>query len=72
MFNAFFMMLLSVAAAYYAVLLARDTWDQMMPGINLSVGLFYVGLVIGQIHTCMHIARILMTGQTTTEHLSET
>lgn len=71
-FNAFFMMLLSVAAAYYAVLLANHTWDQMMPGINLSVGLFYVGLAIGQIHTCMHIARILMTGQTTTDHLSET
>ena len=71
-FNAFFMMLLSVTAAYYAVVLARDTWDQMMPGINLSVGLFYVGLAIGQIHTCMHIARILMTGRTTTDHLSDT
>ena len=71
-FNSFFMMLLSLAAAYYAVLLAHDTWDQNMPGIKLSVGLFYVGLATGQIHTCMHIARILMTGQTTTDHLSET
>ena len=71
-FNAFFMLLLSAAAAYYAVMLSRDTWDQMMPGINLSVGLFYVGLAVGQIHTCMHIARILMTGEPTTDHLSET
>lgn len=71
-FNAFFMMVLSVTAAYYAVVLAHDTLDQMMPGINLSVGLFYIGLAVGQIHTCMHIARILITGQTTTEHLSET
>jgi TRAP-type transport system small permease protein len=72
MFNAFFMMVLSVTAAYYAIVLARDTLDQMMPGINLSVGLFYVGAAIGQVHTCMHIARILMTGRTSTEHLSET
>jgi TRAP-type C4-dicarboxylate transport system permease small subunit len=72
MFNAFFMLVLSLTAAYYAVILAHDTLDQMMPGINLSVGLFYIGLAVSQIHTCMHIARILMTGQTTTEHLSET
>jgi TRAP-type transport system small permease protein len=71
-FNAFFMLLLSLVAAYYAAVLARDTWDQMMPGIDLSVGLFYVGLAVSQVHTCMHIARILMTGQTTGEHLSET
>lgn len=72
LFNAAFMMVLSLAAAYYGAVLAYDTWDQNMPGLALSVGLFYVGLVIGQVHTCMHIARILMTGQTTTEHLSET
>jgi TRAP-type C4-dicarboxylate transport system permease small subunit len=72
MFNAFFMLVLSVTAAYYAAQLAESTWDQMMPGLNLSVGLFYVGLFIGQVHTCMHIARILMTGKLSTEHLSET
>ena len=71
-FNAFFMLVLSVTAAFYGAVLARDTLDQMMPGINLSVGLFYIGLVVGQVHTCMHIARILMTGQRTTDHLSET
>jgi TRAP-type C4-dicarboxylate transport system permease small subunit len=72
MFNAFFMLVLSLTAAYYAVILAHDTLDQMMPGINLSVGLFYIGLAVSQVHTCMHLARILMTGQMTTEHLSET
>ena len=72
MFNAFFMMVLSLAAAYYAIHLAHDTWDQDMPGIALPVGLFYVGLVIGQVHTCLHIARILMTGELSPDHLSET
>src|SRR5829696_31224 len=43
-FNAVFMLILSAAAAYYAVFLANATWDQMMPGIHLSVGLFYLGL----------------------------
>src|SRR5437868_1088719 len=36
-FNAVFMLLLSATCAYYAVLLVGDTWDQMMPGLALSV-----------------------------------
>jgi TRAP-type C4-dicarboxylate transport system permease small subunit len=71
-FNAFFMMLLSAVAAYYAVQLAASTADQMMPGIRLSVALFYVGLAFGQLHTCMHIAPILITGEASPETLSET
>jgi TRAP-type C4-dicarboxylate transport system permease small subunit len=71
-FNAAFMLLLSAMAAYYGFQLARETWDQMMPGIDLSVGLFYVGLVISQVHSCLHIAKIIMTGEAGTEHLSET
>ena len=71
-FNAFFMLVLAVATAYYGALLVHDTWDQNMPGIRLSVGLFYVGLTVGMIHTCLHLGRILMTGENTTDHLSET
>jgi TRAP-type C4-dicarboxylate transport system permease small subunit len=71
-FNAFFMMVLSLTAGWYGVVLAVGTWDQNMPGIRLPVGLFYVGLAVGQIHTCMHLVRILITRQTTTDHLSET
>lgn len=71
-FNALFMLILSAAAAYYAVLLTGATWDQMMPGIPLSVGLFYLGLVVSQVHTCLHVVRILITGEASTDHLSET
>lgn len=71
-FNGVFMLILSAVAAYYGIQLAGDTWDQMMPGITLSVGLFYVSVAIGQIHTCLHVARIIMTGETSTDHLSET
>ena len=71
-FNAFFMLVLSLTAAWYGAVLAQNTWDQNMPGIGLSVGLFYVGLAVGQIHTCMHLVRIIITREVPTEHLSET
>lgn len=70
-FNAFSILLLSATATYYAILLAHSTWDQEMPGIALPVGLFYVGLFIGQAHTCMHVVRILITGQVSSKRLSE-
>jgi TRAP-type C4-dicarboxylate transport system permease small subunit len=70
--NALFMLLLSVVAGYWGVVLAFNTWDQMMPGLQLSVGLFYVGLFVGQFHTCLHVLRIILTGETTSEFLSET
>src|SRR3954452_19005263 len=38
--NAVFMLMLSAIVTWYAVILAGDTWDQMMPGLGLSVGLF--------------------------------
>jgi len=72
MFNAVFMGILSGMVTYFAVILAYDTWDQLMPGLGLSVGLFYVALGISQFHTCLHLGRILITGETSGEHLSET
>jgi TRAP-type C4-dicarboxylate transport system permease small subunit len=66
------MAILSGMVTYYAVLLAQDTWSQLMPGLGLSVGWFYVALAVGQFHTCLHLARILITGDPGTEHLSET
>ena len=71
-FNAFFMLVLSLTAAWYGAVLAQNTWDQNMPGIRLSVGLFYVGLAVGQIHTVMHLVRLIITREAPTEHLSET
>lgn len=70
-FNALLILILSGTIAYYAVLLTHSTWDQLMPGIPLSVGVFYVSLVIGQLHTCLHVGRILITGQLPSEHWSE-
>lgn len=70
--NALFMLLLAGVAGYWGAMLAFDTWDQMMPGLQLSVGLFYVALFVGQIHTCLHVLRIILTGENSSEFLSET
>jgi hypothetical protein len=34
----------------------------MMPGLNVSVGMFYLSLAVGQAHCCLHVARVLITG----------
>ena len=61
-FNAAFMLLLFSVVAYYAAQLATKTWDQMMPGLNVSVATFYVSLAVGQVHCCLHVGRVLLTG----------
>lgn len=70
--NALFMLLLASVAGYWGAILAFDTWDQAMPGLQLSVGLFYVALFVGQFHTCLHVLRIILTGENSSEFLSET
>ena len=61
-FNALFLLTLFGTVSYYATQLAGRTWDQMMPGLNLPVGLFYLSLAVGQAHCCLHVARVLITG----------
>lgn len=71
-FNAVFMLILFGLTAFYAMQLMQKTWDQMMPGVDLSVGLFYLGLLVGQVHCCLHVGRILILGETSNEVLSDT
>jgi TRAP-type C4-dicarboxylate transport system permease small subunit len=71
-FNAFFMILLSVVATWFAAKLGVQTADQMMPGVPLSVSLFYVALAISQVHSMLHLLPIVFTGEPPTGHLSET
>lgn len=69
--NALLMLILCGFAAVYAAELVKDTWDQLMPTMPLSVGLFYVSLCIGQIHCCLHVGRILLTGEPSTKVFNE-
>ena len=61
-FNAIFLLILFATVSWYAAQLAAKTWDQMMPGLNLPVGLFYLSLAVGQAHCCLHVVRVLITG----------
>jgi len=63
---------LAATLSYYAFVLAGQTWDQTMPGIPLSVGVLYVALVISQVHVCLHLVRILATGELPSGQWSET
>lgn len=70
--NAVFMMLLCAVAAWYGGQLALQTADQMMPGIALSVSLFYIALVVSQVHCLFHLLPVLLTGQLPSGSLAET
>lgn len=63
-FNAAVMIALMSVAAYYGAVLVFRTWDQIMPGIALSVGWFYVALVISATHSGLILLRQLVTGKT--------
>jgi len=61
-FNAVLMAALMVIVAYYAVVLGRATWDQRMPGLDVSVGYFYVALFISAVHSVLHLLRWIQRG----------
>jgi TRAP-type C4-dicarboxylate transport system permease small subunit len=56
-FNIVVMIVMMAIVAYYAVILADRVWLQYLTTINLSVGLFYVALVVCAIHCILHMAR---------------
>lgn len=60
--NAVLMAALMAMVAYYAVVLARATWDQRLPGLDLSVGYFYVALFVAAVHSVLHLGRWLVRG----------
>lgn len=70
-FNAVAMLVLFGLVGFYGLGLMERTWDQMMPGLDAPVGLFYLCLTVGQIHCCLHVGRTLITGELPTEHFAE-
>jgi len=61
-FNAVLMTALMLIVAYYAVVLGRATWDQRLPGLDVSVGYFYVALFIAAVHSMLHLIRWVYVG----------
>ncbi|HSF07165.1 MAG TPA: TRAP transporter small permease [Methylomirabilota bacterium] len=62
-FNALLMTALMVVVAYYAIVLGRATWDQHMPGLDVSVGYFYVALFVAAVHSVLHLIRWIQRGE---------
>jgi TRAP-type C4-dicarboxylate transport system permease small subunit len=62
-FSALLMTVLMVVVAYYAIVLGRATWDQHMPGLDVSVGYFYVALFIAAVHSVLHLIRWIQRGE---------
>ena len=48
---------------YYAIQLAILTWQQLMPTLDLSVGVFYIGLAWCGIHSVLHFFRLFLLGE---------
>lgn len=47
--------LLMSIVAVQAAIAARDTWDQMMPTLDLSTGWFYLAVTVGCAHSALHL-----------------
>ena len=61
-FNAIIMICLMAILAYYALVLGEGMWDELLPGLDLSVSWFYVAMFIGAVHSLLHLVRLLWTG----------
>lgn len=47
-------LLMGIVAVFGAVLMV-DLWDQMMPTLNLSIGVFYAMLTFSAVHAILHL-----------------
>jgi TRAP-type C4-dicarboxylate transport system permease small subunit len=47
--------ILLLVVAWEAFGMARRIWDQPMPTLPLSNGLFYIGLLISMVHSALHL-----------------
>lgn len=47
--------LLMGIVAVYGAWLTLDLWDQMMPTLNLSIGVFYVLVTFSAVHSILHL-----------------
>lgn len=52
--------LLMLVVAYQAVVVARDSWDQLLPTLNISSSWFYVALVVSGLHSAGHFFLIVI------------
>lgn len=47
---------LMAVVSWQSVVIARETWDQLMPVLDLSTGWFYVAITLAGAHSVLHFA----------------
>ena len=61
--NLILMAALMLVVLYYAIQLVILTWQQLMPTLDLSVGVFYIALAWCSIHSVLHFVRLFLLGE---------
>jgi TRAP-type C4-dicarboxylate transport system permease small subunit len=59
--NALAMVLMAVVA-WQATILIRDQWDEPMSTLDISIGLFMMPVVIGAVHSELHLLAGIIAG----------
>lgn len=70
-FMAAFSILMMLLIAREAFVLTRDNWDETIPVLNLSGGLFYLAVAIGAAHCALRSIEILLSGEPSTRDIIE-
>ena len=55
LFQTVLSILLMGIVAVFGLLLTLDLWDQMMPTLNLSIGVFYAIVTFSAVHSILHL-----------------
>lgn len=58
-----FTLLMMLMITREALILAVDNWDETIPVLNLSGGLFYLAVAVGAAHTVLRSVEICLTGE---------
>lgn len=58
---------MSALVAWEAWKMSVDTWDEMIPSINLSSGLFFVAVFIGMAHSVLRLVALVIDGPNPTD-----
>ena len=70
-FMSVFSILMMILIAREALILTRDNWDETIPVLNLSGGLFYLAVAIGAAHCALRCIEILLSGEPSTRDIIE-
>lgn len=63
--------ILLALVAYESVLLGIENWDETIPSLGLSGGLFFYAVAVGSAHTVLHLVAIAFTREPRREGIIE-